>query len=311
MRPPDELMTSMFLPSMRQLVSHRLRAEGYSQNKISSMLGVTQASVSLYLGEDVERAYADLSKFSLGREDVERYAALLSEDAKGSPIDSVNTLMTIWTRLLGKGLVCDAHRKMHPSLARCDVCLHLFGSARAQGSDLIEEAERAVGMIEHSPVFHRVMPEVSVNIACVRGNSESPRDVVAVPGRIVRVKDRAKAMFPPEFGASGHLSKMLLLVRKKVPRHCAGINLTYDRKIAKIIQRLGIRTITIGGAYPESAEDPTVAALSSRLLRSETEFDAIVAAGGTGIEPSLYLFGGSATEVAALAIRIAELYSAS
>jgi predicted fused transcriptional regulator/phosphomethylpyrimidine kinase/predicted transcriptional regulator len=310
MQPPDELMTTKLLPSLRNLVSRRLRSEGFSQTRISSMLGVTQASVSLYLSGRPERAYSDLTDLSLDREESDRYVALLAEDLKRNPLDSVETLGSLWANLLGKGLACPAHRKLYPSLAQCDVCVRAFRQQRRETSEPIEQVARAVRVIEDSPSFVSVMPEVSVNIACVHGESTSLEDVVAIPGRIVRVKDSAKAMFPPEFGASRHMARMLLLARRRMPRYHASINLTYNREIARVLRRLGLRTIVIGGSYPHGSEDPTVEALASRLLQPTEKFDAVVDSGGKGIEPSLYLFGESATEVASLAVRIAELHSA-
>jgi predicted transcriptional regulator len=46
------MMVESFLPAMRMLVTRRLREEGFSQGKIASLLGLTQASVSLYLFAD-------------------------------------------------------------------------------------------------------------------------------------------------------------------------------------------------------------------------------------------------------------------
>ncbi len=311
MKPPDELMTEKLLPSFRHLVSRRLDSEGFSQSRISSMLGVTQASISLYLSRREEKAYSDLLELSVGREEADRYSALLAEDVKRNLVDSVDTLTSLWTSLLGKGMICPAHRRLSPSLAQCDVCLRQFSPARRESSEAIEEVARAVRMVESSTSFVSVMPEVSVNIACVQTDSASPDDVVAVPGRIVRVKNSAKAMFPPEFGASKHMAKILLLVRKRMPRHRAAVNLTYNKKMARVLKRLNVRAIHIGGSYPSGSEDPTVEALTARLIQPTGSFDAVIDSGGKGIEPSLYVFGGSPTEVAGLAVRISEIYSAS
>ncbi len=43
------MMVDSFLPAMREAVAKRLSEEGLSQGKIAGLLGVTQASVSLYL----------------------------------------------------------------------------------------------------------------------------------------------------------------------------------------------------------------------------------------------------------------------
>ncbi len=310
MQPPDELMVQGFLPAMRQLVARQLVAQGFSQNKISAMLGITQASVSLYASSGIFRSYSALAQFGVSREEADRFASLLSEDVKLSAIDGVATLTSIWTRLLGIGAVCPAHRNQYPSLADCDVCIKEFGERRSVSSDAISEVADAVRNLESSPTFANVMPEVSVNIACVGDSAESPADVVAVPGRIVKVRGRARAMLPPESGASRHLSKVLLIVKRFRPDIRACMNIRYDRKVGLILKRLRLRTIEIKDYAVSGKEDPTADALRHRLGQQTGLFDVIVDGGGNGIEPNTYLFAKGARDVAALALNISRLYSA-
>ncbi|MDA4126164.1 MAG: hypothetical protein OK452_03025 [Thaumarchaeota archaeon] len=310
MQPPDELMVQGFLPAIRQLVARQLGAQGFSQNKISAMLGITQASVSLYASSDVSRSYSALAQFGLSSEEADRYASLLSEDVRLSAVDGVATLSSIWTRLLGSGAVCPAHRSQYPSLADCDVCIKEYGEKGAVGSDAISEVAEAVRSLEGSPTFANVMPEVSVNVACAAGSAESPADVVAIPGRIVKVRGRARAMLPPESGASRHLSKVLLIVRRLRPEFRACMNIRYDKKVGLILKRLHLRSIEIGDYAVSGKEDPTADALRRRLGPSSGAFDVIVDGGGSGIEPNTYLFAKGAREVATLALKISRLYSA-
>jgi XRE family transcriptional regulator, thiamine biosynthesis regulator len=303
-------MVQVFLPAMRQLVARNLRSQGLSQNRISSMLGVTQASVSLYLSSRPEKAYADLSSLSVQREEADRNANVLAEDVKRSAVYGVETLGSLWRGMLGRGSVCESHRKLYPSLSTCDVCIKEYGEREGDVTGAIDEVSSAIGLLESSRAFVSVMPEVSVNIAYAPPGSLSPEDVVAVPGRIVKVKGRAKATLPPEFGASRHIAKVLLLVVNRRPGTRSCINLRYDPMMRKVLHRLGIRTLEIS-EYPQaSSEDRTVSALTSRLASTRAEFDAVVDSGGKGVEPNLYLFGKDAREVASLAIKIARLYSA-
>jgi hypothetical protein len=309
MEPPDELMTQSFLPALRQLVAVRLRSLGLSQARISSLLGITQASVSMYLSSDPGKAYASLSWLSVSSSEADMYADMLAKSVTGGAVDGIRTLRAIWTGLLGSGSVCAAHRSLYPSLAECDVCMVEYGPRRGARSEAMYEVSEAAKLLEASPTFAAVMPEVSVNIACTAGDASTPADVVAIPGRIVRVKDRAKAMLPPAWGASAHMSRVLLLVRRKRPDVRACINLRYDKQVARTIRSLGLREITIGGySFPKS-DDPTSEALENRLLRSRGGFDVVVDLGGRGIEPNVYLFGRGAREVADLALKISELYS--
>jgi XRE family transcriptional regulator, thiamine biosynthesis regulator len=310
MHPPDELMTDVALPALRRLVAARLRGEGASQGRISSLLGVTQASVSMYLARGLDSAYKDLEKLSVTREEADRYAAILAEDLKQSPAYAVETLTSIWRALLGRGSVCPAHRALYPVLATCDVCMqgHRAGGGSRDPS-AIESVARAVHGLEGMPGFAAVMPEVSVNVAYAPQGSESTEDVVAVPGRIVRVRGSARASLPPEFGASTHLAKVLLVVKSRFPELRAAMNLRYDAKMAKAVSRLGIRAAKVGGEYPAGTDDPVVGAVA-RVLETSKRVSAIVDEGGRGTEPSLYLFARDPGSLVGLASRVAAAYSA-
>ena len=310
MHPPEELMSEVFLPSVRQLVAARLRARGYSQSKIGSLLGTTQASVSVYLSSDQGRAYSLLSRLSVSRAEADRYADRLAEAAVLGPVDGVRVLADIWSSLLARGWACAAHREMYPALSDCDVCLREYSESTSSRARAVAEVKGAVKMLEESPWFAAVMPEVSVNIACAPEGAEAPSDVVAVPGRIVRVRDRAKAMLPPEAGASAHMAKILLLARERQPRFRACINLRYDGVMAAMMKKAGLKAVALRGHRTAGHDDPTVEALAKRLGSWRGPFDAVVDEGGAGIEPNVYLFSGGAREVVELAIRLAKGYSA-
>ncbi len=302
-------MIQEFLPAIRQLVSKELRSQGFSQNRISSLLGVTQASVSLYLASASDRSYSALSALSLSTEEADRYASLLAEDVKRNAVDAVGTLSTVWTGLLGRGAACAMHRSMYPTLSDCDVCIRNYGKDGSAFSEAISQVAEAIKMLETVPGFASVMPEVSVNIALAVGEAKSVADVVAVPGRIVRVKGRPHAILPPEPGASTHLSKVLLLLRTRKPESRACINLRYDDRMAAVLRGLGLKALKIGGYAPSGPTDPTVNALEKRLrsVRGDS-FDVLVDLGGTKIEPNVYLLGADARGAANLAARVARAY---
>jgi len=310
MQPPDELMTGIYLPGMRHLVALQLRTRGLSQTKISALLGVTQASVSIYLSSDIDRAYSSLARFSITRGQADRDSEVLADALQKNPIDGVVALNKIWTGLLGSGAVCPVHREMYPSLSECEFCIKEYGSRKGKISETISEVSAAVRLLEASPDFVTLMPEVSVNLACVAGDATTPSEVVAIPGRIVKLKERAKAMLPPEAGASAHMSRMLLLARSKMPGHRACINIRYDKRLGTLLSEAGLRLLTIGRHSSRGARDATVEALEKRLMSEPRPFDAVVEEGGSGIEPNVYLFAKGAQEAARIAIRLARAYSA-
>src|SRR2546426_2083684 len=256
MHPPCEIMTEAFLPSMRALVARRLSEEGDSQGKISRLLGITQASVSNYLSADLHDVDSKLSSIGITPEEGERYGSLLAEDVKKNPVYAVSTLYSIWGNLLGKGIMCGFHREGYPFLAECDVCIKMFGASGSPPLGARDQVSRAVALLESSRSFVQIMPEVSVNIAYAEGEASSPEEVIAIPGRIVKGGSYARSLSRPEYGASSHLARVLIQVRARRKDVHAVVNLRFDRRMAVVIRRLGLKILKTGGEDPVGSGDP-------------------------------------------------------
>jgi predicted fused transcriptional regulator/phosphomethylpyrimidine kinase/predicted transcriptional regulator len=293
---------------MREKVALKLRAQGLSQGRIASMMGITQASVSLYLRPD-GRSKKLLGRLGVSEEDAELYAALLAEDLKKNPVYAVNTLYSIWSDILGRGAMCGAHRSLYPSLAQCDMCMKTFGTdQRSREGDAVEGVASAVRMIEASSTFVRVMPEVSVNIAYAAEGAASVQDVVAVPGRIVKVRGMPRSFMRPEHGASTHVASILLAVMSHDPSVRAAMNLRYDQRMGRVLRSLGLRPLSLEESTGNRTDPEMLEALRAKLVTAANPTDALIDLGGPGIEPGLYLFAGDAPEVAQLGLRVARAY---
>lgn len=311
MHPPCEMMVDSFLPSMRALVARRLKEDGLSQGKIAGLMGLTQASVSSYLSTSPAKQTATLSGFGVNNEEAETYAALLAEDLKNNPAYAVATLYSIWNRIIGGGNACALHRGEYPFLATCEVCMKVFGPERGRAEGAVEHLESALRSIEGSSLFVKVMPEVSVNVAYSPEGAKSVEDVVAIPGRIVRVRGQSRSFMRPEYGASTHLAAILLEIERVHPSLRAAINLRYDQKMSRTLAKLRIKGLTMGRDYPAGSQDKVLDALRARLSApgGATEFEAVVDMGGEGVEPSLYLFAEDAITVVKRSLEIARAYT--
>jgi predicted fused transcriptional regulator/phosphomethylpyrimidine kinase/predicted transcriptional regulator len=295
------MMVESFLPAMRELVARRLAAEGWSQGRIASAMGVTQASISLYLKSE-GRSEALLEPLGVTEDQASLYASLLAEDLKKNPVYAVNTLYSLWSDALGRGALCAAHRSEHPSLAECTMCLLKFGPSLDAGEDAVEKVAASVKLLEGSSAFVRVMPEVSVNVAVAPEGASSVDEVVAVPGRIVKVRGMARSFMRPEYGASTHVASVLLAVLSSDASKRAAVNLRFDPKLEKLVRKEGLRVIRVeGGAR-------LLESLKSSLKDSPGP-DAVVDPGGQGTEPGLYLFAEGPVAVAELALRLARSYA--
>jgi predicted fused transcriptional regulator/phosphomethylpyrimidine kinase/predicted transcriptional regulator len=307
------MMVDSFLPSMRALVARRLNRDGLSQGKIARLLGLTQASVSTYLSTSSSKQTAALSSLGVTAEEAETYAALLAEDLKNNPAYAVATLYSIWSRLIGGGHACALHRSEYPYLATCEVCTKVFGPEKGHAEGAVEHVESALRPVEGSSLFVRVMPEISVNVAYAPEGAKSAEDVIAIPGRIVRVRGQARSFMRPEYGASTHLAAILLEVESKHPALRAAMNLRYDELMSKVLSRLRVKQLTMGRSYPGGSQDKVLGALRARLHApgGAGEFEAVVDLGGEGVEPSLYLFAEDAVKVVRRSMEIARAYTAS
>lgn len=304
-------MVDSFLPSMRALVARRLSDDGLSQGRVAALLGLTQASVSSYLSGPSSKQAAALAALGVGEEEAGAYAALLAEDLKNNPTYAVATLYSIWTRIIGGGRACSVHRVEHPFLATCDVCTKVFGPERRRPEAAVEHVEAALRSLEASSLFVGVMPEVSVNLAFAPEGASSPGEVVAIPGRIVKVRGQARSFVRPEFGASTHLAAMLLEVERRMPALRAAINLRYDERMSRVLRKLRVGRLTLRETRPGVGQDRVVSSLRSRLAEDGFPGDlrAVVDPGGEGMEPSLYLFAEDAEKAARSALEIAREYS--
>jgi len=307
------MMVDSFLPSMRALVARRLNRDGLSQGKIASLLGLTQASVSTYLSTAASKQTAALSSLGVTAEEADTYAALLAEDLKNNPAYAVATLYSIWSRLIGGGHACALHRSEYPYLATCEVCTKVFGPRKGHAEGAVEHVESALRPVEGSTLFVRVMPEISVNVAYAPEGAKSSEDVVAIPGRIVRVRGQARSFMRPEYGASTHLAAILLEVERKHPALRAAMNLRYDELMSKVLARLRVKQLTMGRSYPTGSQDKVLGALRARISApgGAGKFEAVVDLGGEGVEPSLYLFADDAIKVVRRSLEIARAYTAS
>jgi XRE family transcriptional regulator, thiamine biosynthesis regulator len=308
MHPPCEMMVESFLPAMREAVAKRLSEEGFSQGKIASLLGVTQASVSLYLKSE-GRSTELLRRLEIPEEEGRLYASLLAEDLKKNPIYAVSTLYSLWSDALGRGSMCQAHRSRYPQLAQCEVCIKTFGGHETRSGDAIEHVMESVRMVEGSSAFVRIMPEVSVNIAYAPEGASSVQEIVAVPGRIVKVRGTPRSFMRPEYGASTHVANVLLAMMTYDRSIRASMNVRYDQKMRRSLIKMKIRPLLLDEASVKR-DSEMIGPLRAALKRAVGPWAAVIDPGAPGLEPGLYLFAHDAVEVVQLGLRVARAYAA-
>ena len=95
----------------------------------------------------------------------------------------------------------------------------------------------AVETIEGCGEFARLVPEVRTNLVYARERAETRDDVLAVDGRITVVNGRPQASGRPRFGASSHMARLILELRKRDPSVRAGIDFAWNPQFSAWLQR--------------------------------------------------------------------------
>ena len=102
---------------------------------------------------------------------------------------------------------------------------------------VLRNLKEAVLIIEDSPDFSKLIPEVGCNIGMAISEADSYEDVAAVEGRIVRHRRRAVPVGCVDFGASRHVARIILASLRYDPEIRAAINVKYSEKALAACER--------------------------------------------------------------------------
>lgn len=194
----------------------------------------------------------------------------------------------------------------------------LFATIFIVLSNKIEDMEIILvhqGLLVLQAADHMVelVPEVRSNLVMATENAETVEDVVGVPGRITTVNGRVKAFAQPDWGASSHMARLVLEVKKHDQEIRSAINLRYHPDILEICKKLGLKV-----SYYKREEEPeelrrqegkTVSwGVEQAIERIGEVPDVIYHTGDMGKEPIIAMVGRNPVEVAEMAVLLAELF---
>jgi thiamine-phosphate diphosphorylase len=179
---------------------------------------------------------------------------------------------------------------------------------------IIEKLERAVQIMEESPEFAQLIPEVRSNIVMARYNAQTVEDVAGIPGRITAVKGIPKTVSRPDFGASSHMARLVLSVMKHDPEKRSALNIKYSPDLVDICLKLGLRV----SSYDRNKEPSEVSDNEGKTISWGVEVavqnlgavpDIIYHLGAWGKEPMIVMVGTQPEELAEMAVCLAKLFS--
>lgn len=287
----DQVLSEV-MTGLRVLVARELRRRGASQVRIARLLGISQPAVHRYLSEGAERAVAWLRELGVGDEELR----LVSEAAatyleRGRVVDAHWLLTMQALRVMAEGRACGAHRARSPNVPEgCDLCRRLY-EALSYEDPVVLSVRRAVEIFLRAPGAVELIPEVGANVAEVRPGGLHPMDVVAVPGRILRVLGAPKPGSEPRYGASRHLALVLVELHRRFPALRGAVVVRYDRRLVELAEA----EMRVARLPPRAGYEPDPTASVVELVRRLAEPpDVLVDEGGYGVEPVVYFFGGTA-----------------
>ncbi len=184
----------------------------------------------------------------------------------------------------------------------------------AEKYTVIREVKRAVSILEDSPEVAAVVPEVQSNLCMALPYADRIQDVVAVPGRIVKTERGVRSISCPELGASKHLARTLLAVRRYDSSVRSAMNIRYSKELVEICERLGLTVSSYDRR--EEPEDIKQKEGMTTMWGAEVAIkkigrapDVIYHTGDWGKEPMITVLGKTALQVAELVVRLSREYT--
>ena len=144
-------------------------------------------------------------------------------------------------------------------------------------------------------VIPLLSPQVRVNIAIATSDAIDSSGVAAFPGRLTPVGGKARPLSSPKFGASSHLSELLLDLRKFGSNSLVIINLRWDPIISELLDNLDVNSTKL-------IRDGDNLLINDEVLDAE----ALIDEGGYGFEPSLYIVGHNQDRVCKIVENLAK-----
>jgi len=307
MRPPCEIVQREFLPAVRTQLAQSLKKKGYSQLEIASRLDVTQAAVSKYLNQSSPQT--ELSE-EIGQL-VERLSDMIQNpETKSSAIVKELCSACMFSRL-GSSL-CKMHQNNVSTLKteNCQICSQLIGGSDdnlSERAEVISDMQDALRIIENSSSFERIVPQVRANLVACTSDAKGIEDVAGVPGRITIIGGRAVAPIGPEFGASRHTGELLLSARDIWPKVRACLCVSGKNEVVKASSRAGFKVASLVESESDASKISESLRSMKKSVRTAASYPAIHVPGGFGVEPILYLFGDSATNLSQKCLIVSDM----
>lgn len=181
---------------------------------------------------------------------------------------------------------------------------------QAERYQCLEELKRAVGRLKSARLGY-IIPEVQSNFGYALSSAVSSSDIAAYPGRLVSVGENIEHLHEPVFGASRHISSVILAVMRFDPSCRAAMNIRFNEEILHVFRLLGLRVSSFDRAdEPADVKMKEGSSLewgtTKAIMEAGVVPDVVYDRGGVGKEPVVRVLGKHPDEVADKVLKIAK-----
>jgi hydroxymethylpyrimidine/phosphomethylpyrimidine kinase len=170
---------------------------------------------------------------------------------------------------------------------------------------------RAIGVIESTPYFGKLIPETQSNLGYSITEPKNSSDVMAASGRIVKVGNDARLASGLGFGASKHVATAILTYMSFKPFMRSAMNIKYDPKIISIASKVFVVASYDRTKEPKklrNREGHTISWGVVKALGNKPNADIIYHKGDYGKEAMTLVFAPTPIEVIKKVVRILKVY---
>lgn len=176
----------------------------------------------------------------------------------------------------------------------------------------------ALNVLEGCREFAAIIPEVRTNLAYARLNAKTRNEVLAIDGRITVVNGYPYAAGKSRFGASSHMARLILEIRKVDPAIRAGVDFANNPRMALWLENYckakgWIFSMIDRSKEPEEIKEAEGASMPWKVAEAIRTANGCVPKifyenGAVGKEPVSVLVGRDPIEVAEQVCEIARIY---
>jgi predicted fused transcriptional regulator/phosphomethylpyrimidine kinase/predicted transcriptional regulator len=277
----SELAYSKILPALRGVLAHRLVSAGLTQRRVAEYLDVSQPMVHKLLRRPLEEYYSELERLGIPRGLLDYYVDILVYLASRGDYERYTYIAFNILNHLATRAVCSVY-----SYKFTELCAG--GVLRDPHIDYYKSLLLRVVSISG---LERVIPEVGSNLAYAVHTPASLSDVIGLTGGIVKTISGVVFYGEPVYGGSRHVGRVLVEASKFNPEVRLCFNTKCASSLRGVLEERGYHVEVTG---PHLSEEDFWGELVNALSKRP---DAVCDLGGLGLEPVMYVFARSFSEL--------------